>query len=124
MRGPKPKKNDSVWAPKPDLARFPLKFGEQGPKPYAGFPLQNWGPRRNPMPGFPLQGGLGRYVLNPKPNPETKPPPHANRNPRNRGEGGGGGVGGKFEPVYTRLYTHVCTVQKHARQGGKAFWPG
>ena len=70
------------------------------------------------MPGFPLQGGLGRYVLSPKPSPETKPPPHANLNARNRG--GGGGLGGKFEPVYT----HVCTVQKHARQGGKAFLPG
>ena len=55
------------------------------------------------MPGFPLQGGLGRYVLNPKPNPETKPPPHANRNPRNRG-GGVEGWGGSLSQSI-----HVCT---------------
>ena len=56
------------------------------------------------MPGFPLQGGLGRYVLNPKPNPETKPPPHANRNPRNRGGGGVEGWGGSLSQSI-----HVCT---------------
>ena len=73
------------------------------------------------MPGFPLQGGLGRYVLNPKPNPETKPPPHANRNPRNRW-GGGGGVGGGSLSQSIHLCTHTSVQYRNMPdKAGKHF---
>ena len=63
---------------------FPCKIGDLGGTLCLVFP----------MPGFPLQGGLGRYVLNPKPNPETKPP-HTQTATLETGGGGGWRGGGE-----------------------------
>ena len=70
---------------------FPCKIGDLGETLYA------W---------LPPSGGLGRYVLNPKPNPETKPPPYAKPQPYE--PGGGGRVGREGLSQHKHAY-----IQKH-----------